>query len=109
MKRRSISLLLLSLLLVSLASARLPAQLSLAQAGTPGGVCGRVFPAIADANITPQQPDANFGSGPINVAQGPGGQSYGLLAFDLTAIPPGATIYSARLEVDVFETTTLSC
>jgi Zn-dependent metalloprotease len=106
MKRRSISLLLLSLLLVSLASARLPAQLSLAQAGTPGGVCGGVFPAIADASITPQQPDTNFGSGPINAAQGPGGQSYGLLAFDLTAIPPGATIYSARLEVDVFETTT---
>jgi hypothetical protein len=107
MNQRSIfSLVTLGVVLVSLLGARLPTRPAQAQTTPPGVVCGGVFPAIADASITPQQPDTNFGSGPINVAQGPGGQSYGLLAFDLSTISPGATIYSARLEVDVFETAT---
>jgi hypothetical protein len=58
----------------------------------PDGAAGK------DSCVTATIPDTNFGTNPevvINYA----GPNHGMIEFDLSAIPPGATILTATLEI----------
>jgi hypothetical protein len=58
--------------------------------------------SVADALINEVGADKNFGaSGALTASVGSPGQRHGLLRFDLSAIPPGATITSATATLGV--------
>jgi plastocyanin len=54
-----------------------------------------VFPAQQDAYVSSASPDSNLGAGPIGVVP----TSRGYVQFDLSALPPDATILEARLRL----------
>lgn len=70
----------------------------------PSEVCGGVFYTTADATVSELHPAMVLGLTPtVGVSQSLSGQERTLLAFDgiRAGVPPGATIYSAELYLDI--------
>ncbi|MBI1297370.1 DNRLRE domain-containing protein [bacterium] len=85
----------LSLILVGLVIAMMALMGVMQLQAASSAIVNAAFPAQQDAYVRSPAPDSNLGAGPIGVEP----NTRGYVQFDISALPPSATILEARLRM----------